>query len=59
MDWSAKKGAKNSLNNVAPLEHIQCFNRSSLMNMVEAAEMKEFKIPLIKQWNYSFGWLVP
>lgn len=57
MDWSAKKGTRNSLNNVAPLEHIQCFNRSSLINMAEAAEMKEFKISLFKQWNYSFGWL--
>ena len=56
MDWGAKKGTRNSLNNVAPLEHIQCFNRSSLIKMAEVAEMKEFKISLIKQWNNSSGW---
>jgi 2-polyprenyl-3-methyl-5-hydroxy-6-metoxy-1,4-benzoquinol methylase len=57
MDWGAKKGTRNSLNNVAPLEHIQCFNRLSLIKMAEAAGMKEFKISLIKQWNNSYGWL--
>ena len=56
MDWGAEKGTRNSLNNVAPLEHIQCFNRSSLIKMAETAGMNEFKVPIIKQWNNSFGW---
>ena len=59
MDWEAKKGTKNSLNNVAPLEHIQCFSRSSLINMAGIAGMTEVKIPLIKQWNNSSGWFHP
>jgi 2-polyprenyl-3-methyl-5-hydroxy-6-metoxy-1,4-benzoquinol methylase len=30
-DWTAPKGSKDSLNLVAPLEHINCFNHSSLV----------------------------
>src|SRR5262245_61619167 len=29
-DWSASKGSPNSINAVAPLEHLNCFNRLSL-----------------------------
>jgi 2-polyprenyl-3-methyl-5-hydroxy-6-metoxy-1,4-benzoquinol methylase len=31
LDWSAPKGAKNSLNAVSPLEHINCFNHNVLV----------------------------
>lgn len=30
-DWTVPKGSKDSLNLVAPLEHINCFNHSSLV----------------------------
>jgi 2-polyprenyl-3-methyl-5-hydroxy-6-metoxy-1,4-benzoquinol methylase len=59
MDWSAKKRSRNSLNCVAPLEHIQCFNRSSLIRMAEIAGMKELMVPVIEQWKHSSGWLKP
>ena len=59
MDWKAKKGTQNSLNPVAPLEHIQYFKRSSLTQMAEMAGMTEFLIPLNKQWNSSFDWFHP
>jgi len=37
MDWTASKGSKNSLNPVAPLEHINCFTRDSLVKMAQIA----------------------
>lgn len=59
MDWKAKKGSKNSLNDVAPLEHIQCYTRSSLLIMAKLVGMTELTIPLIKQWNNSSDWFNP
>ncbi len=37
MDWTAPKGTKNSLNPVAPLEHINCFSSNSIVKMGEIA----------------------
>lgn len=34
-DWQAPKGSPDSLNPVAPLEHVNCFNHSSLLAMAE------------------------
>ena len=59
MDWKAKKGSKNSLNDVAPLEHIQCYSRSSLLIMAKLGGMTELTIPLIKQWYNSSNWINP
>lgn len=59
MNWGAKKGTKDSLNDLAPLEHIQCFTLSSLKLMARKAGMSEVTIPLIRQWNSSFGWFKP
>ena len=33
MDWTAPKGSANSLNPIAPLEHINCFSHESLVRM--------------------------
>src|SRR5439155_15817049 len=30
-DWTAAKGSRSSLNAVAPLEHLNCFDRGSLV----------------------------
>lgn len=57
MDWQAPKGSKNSLNPVAPLEHIQYFRRSSLDRMAEKAGMFEFKVPFKVQYDNQMGWL--
>jgi predicted SAM-dependent methyltransferase len=56
MDWGSKKGMRNSLNAISPLEHIQYYKRSSLDKMAEMAEMTEVTISLICQYNNSFGW---
>jgi 2-polyprenyl-3-methyl-5-hydroxy-6-metoxy-1,4-benzoquinol methylase len=56
MDWKAPKGSKNSLNPVAPLEHINCFRRASLVKMASEAEMEEVFIPAIVQYRYTTHW---
>ena len=48
MDWKAPKGTRDSLNPVAPLEHINCFRRKTLAKMATEARMEEVFI-LIKQ----------
>ncbi len=45
MDWSAPKGTENSLNIVAPLEHINCFTSQSIVKMAELAGLKWISIP--------------
>lgn len=50
MDWNAQKYTKNSLNTVAPLEHINCFSQYSIMKMAQkikltAVELKIKKAP--------------
>lgn len=56
LDWMAPKGSKNSLNPVSPLEHINCFNRSSIINMMDIAGFEMIKIPLITQYIYTTNW---
>ena len=55
-DWTAPKGTKNSLNAVSPLEHINCYNRSSIIKMAEIAGLQEVKIPIRLQYIYSTNW---
>ena len=59
MDWHAPRGSRNSLNPVAPLEHINCFNRSSLLKMAEEAGMDEVFIPLGVQYRHTTDWSGP
>ena len=56
MDWDAPKGSKNSLNAVAPLEHINCFRRVSLLKMATIAGFEEVQIPLKHQYRYTTNW---
>jgi len=56
MDWKAVKGSINSLNPVAPLEHINCFRRSSLLKMASEAQMEEVCLPLANQYAYTTDW---
>lgn len=56
MDWKSPKGSANSLNPVAPLEHINCFRRSSLVKMAKAAGMEEVFIPMVKQYQHTTNW---
>ena len=56
MDWKAPKGSRNSLNPVAPLEHINCFRRTSLLKMASEAQMEEVFIPLTVQYSHITNW---
>jgi 2-polyprenyl-3-methyl-5-hydroxy-6-metoxy-1,4-benzoquinol methylase len=56
MDWHAPRESRNSLNPVAPLEHINCFNRSSLLKMAEEAGMGEVFIPVRVQYHHLTNW---
>ena len=59
MDWTAAKGTKYSLNTLAPLEHINLFNRASLIEMANIAGMEMVYIPLITQYRFSTDWGTP
>lgn len=59
MDWNAPKGSRNSLNPVAPLEHINCFKRASILMMAKEALMEEVFIPLKVQYGHLTDWSSP
>ncbi len=40
MDWTADKKSPNSLNAIAPLEHINCFNGFALQKLIELCGLK-------------------
>ena len=56
MDWKAPKGTRNSLNPVAPLEHINYFLRNSLIKMAKLAGMEEMVMPMRVQYTYTSNW---
>ena len=56
MDWRAPRGTRNSLNAVAPLEHINCFRRKSLIKMAALAGMGEVFVPLLRQYQFATDW---
>lgn len=59
MDWRLAKGEKYSLNPVAPLEHINCYRRKSLVQMAAKAGLAEVQIPLRLQYQYATNWGSP
>jgi hypothetical protein len=56
MEGTSPKGSKNSLNPVAPLEHINFFRRSSLVKMAKEAGMEEIFVPIKSQYRYTTDW---
>ena len=56
MDWKAPKGTRNSLNPVAPLEHINFFRRISLVEMAKIVGMEEIHIPIVNLYSYTTNW---
>ena len=50
MNWTAPKGSLDSLNPVAPLEHINYFRPESLLKMAELAEL----YPVFKKDNENY-----
>jgi 2-polyprenyl-3-methyl-5-hydroxy-6-metoxy-1,4-benzoquinol methylase len=49
MDWNAKKGQRNSLNAVAPLEHINCFKTKAIKLMASQSGLELTEIPKVRQ----------
>ena len=58
-NWMAPKGSKNSLNPVSPLEHINCFNPSSIIKMADIAGFERIKLPIILQLGSTTNWHGP
>jgi len=56
MDWKSGKGERNSLNAVAPLEHINFFRRRSLIDLATRAGLSEVYIPVRIQYQYTSKW---
>lgn len=56
MDWKAPKYSKNSLNDVAPLEHINCFRLPSLIEMARQAGMEQVFLPVGVQYRTMTDW---
>jgi 2-polyprenyl-3-methyl-5-hydroxy-6-metoxy-1,4-benzoquinol methylase len=56
MDWRIPKGSRNSLNPVAPLEHLNFYRRSSLLKMASKSGMEEVVIPLKVQYQFATNW---
>jgi len=52
-DWSAPTGSRNSLNPVAPLEHINCYVFKSVVRMAEIADLELAFIPY--RIRYAYG----
>jgi len=44
-NWQEAKQGRNSLNPVAPLEHINCFNHRALVNMTRLAGLEPTSVP--------------
>ncbi len=45
-DWGAPKGSAGSLNAVAPLEHLNCFDATALSRLATDAGLTPFRYPL-------------
>lgn len=46
-DWSAPKGTASSLNAVAPLEHVNCFNHKALVTLAtNVGRLERFRYPV-------------
>jgi len=56
MDWKSSKGSRNSINAVAPLEHINFFKRNSISKMASNAGFEEILMPLKLQYKYLNNW---
>ena len=48
MDWNAPKGHVNSLNVVAPLEHINCFKTKTLLVLAEQCGLTLIDLPNVR-----------
>jgi len=56
LNWKAPKGSKDSLNPVSPLEHINCYNRNSIIKMADKVGLELVNIPIKTQLAYTLRW---
>jgi SAM-dependent methyltransferase len=56
MDWEAPKFTRNSLNAVAPLEHLNCFAAPSLRALGRRAGLEPVYLPLRIYYRYTLPW---
>lgn len=54
-DWFAPRGSKSSLNAVAPLEHINCYSRNSILEMGQSVGLRNINMPICIQYTYAFS----
>lgn len=50
-DWQAPRESENSLNPVAPLQHINCYTYEVLVKMGQRAGLEAMVIPSIQPWK--------
>lgn len=55
MDWAAPKGSRDSLNCVAPLEHLNLYTTQAISKMSEDLGTEIATIPMKIQYKYSIG----
>jgi SAM-dependent methyltransferase len=53
MNWNAPKESKDSLNPIAPLEHINCFRRETLLRLAALAGMREIHMPVCRRFQLA------
>lgn len=54
-NWMAPKGHRHSLNAVTPLEHINCFNRKSLLHLARQFNLAPVRVPLYANRSEAVG----
>lgn len=54
MDWMAPKTSPDTLNAIAPLEHINCFNHRSIVIMAKAIGLELVQLPYVNP-NQAIG----
>jgi SAM-dependent methyltransferase len=55
-DWKAPKYSRNSLNPVSPLEHLNSFNRQSILTMTRLLDLEEVHLPLSLHYASLVNW---
>jgi len=56
LNWADLDKIKKTFNAIAPLEHINCFNRKSIINMAEKLGLEVLQIPIGVQYANSIDW---
>jgi len=54
MDWGAPKFTRNSLNAVAPLEHLNCYDAGALRALGATAGLQPVYLPLSTYYRFTF-----